>query len=782
MIAAPIAITVGAGLSVPQGTLFTLESLTTDAMVLTLNGRPPGIETWLSLHTWKNGYRKAENWISSIGVAQDMDHHACLVHAVKQKTCADCIAPPPEDLVARLLEAAPTLPGSMFYLTPNGFRPIFLFDRPCTDRAQMILASQGAADQLERAIAAGDRLDAYKLDKPLVGDLGRLFFAPNAFAKGRQRNAVVVQLREELYSAADLALYAPIPEPKPEPAPKRNGTTNGNGRVAGSSVEDAVARWNSDNRTDWGRPGKGDCPVCNRRDCFGSLPQNPERWCCWSTNHSGAGVQNEKNWTGDALDIEASRRGRDRLDCLREDGYLAPAWKKREPRPLPEAPPDLETVPLEAYEGDAGANPAAEPDGPAPIPIGIKRRAYHNNSYLTAVDIITQASQFPKSSRGELGYKSLAFNEMSGIQELGGVAITDEDITAIRSEIERVYQGGQTKQGAAVGLKLSKSDISDAVNQVARENSYHPVRRYLESLIWDGVERIASVPDDILGALRSELNQALTKRFFVGAVRRVFEPGCKLDTMLILFGPQGCGKSTFFQELGGDWFIDSPVDIRNKDAYQVLRTAWIAEWGELEAISRARDIETVKQFLSSRKDNYRPSYGRHSIEVKRSGVIVGSTNNPEFLVDETGNRRFWIISVGVIELGVVARQRDQLWAEAVHMYRAGEQSYLTPGEDLALRSVHQDHLVSDVWDSDVAEWLANPKLPEDPAVPAGPQNPLARFTGAPRTGDILCGLGMPRKDRSHSDAIRVAKIMGRLGWTRKSARKDDKIVKCWFKK
>src|SRR5262249_49015569 len=155
------------------------------------------------------------------------------------------------------------------------------------------------------------------------------------------------------------------------------------------------------------------------------------------------------------------------------------------------------------------------------------------------------------------------------------------------------------------------------------------------------------------------------------------------------------------------WFVDTVIDISSDPtrAYMTMRKSWILEWAELESLFRARDASSVKAFLSSPSDTYIPKYGRYSVEVKRGGVIVGTINPDEFLTGETGHGRFWPLRCGDINVAHVAEQRDQLWAEAVALYRAGEPWWLTPGEEELLQPAHEEHVVRDVWEGPVIEWI-----------------------------------------------------------------------------
>jgi len=380
-------------------------------------------------------------------------------------------------------------------------------------------------------------------------------------------------------------------------------------------------------------------------------------------------------------------------------------------------------------------------------------RPLRNRSYLAAVTIIE------KNVANVLGGKRLAFNEMQGCETLGGARLTDIDVSRIRAEIERSIAGGQDKNGNETGLALSYDDVHAAVRQVAAANNYSPVRDYLAGLEWDGSTRIERVVPEVLGAEPSKLNIALLRRWMICAVARALQPGCKVDTVLILVGKQGVGKSTVFRVLAGDdYFSDSAIDIGSKDAYLALRRSWILEWSELESLKRARDPNAVKAFISSQSDQYRPSYGRFEIQVPRSGVIVGSTNTAEFLADETGARRFWPLTVGDIDIGKLRAWRDQLWAEAVVAYNAGEQWWLSHDEEEAIAEIHEAHAVSDAWEAPVLGWAQS------------------RLTEGFTTADVLKGtLEKPTGNWQRADEMRVAKVLRRAGYARKKQHRGDRL-------
>jgi putative DNA primase/helicase len=231
------------------------------------------------------------------------------------------------------------------------------------------------------------------------------------------------------------------------------------------------------------------------------------------------------------------------------------------------------------------------------------------------------------------------------------------------------------------------------------------VRDWLRTLKWDNEPRIKEVLIEVLGAKgNGDYLGGVLRRFMISAVARVMQPGCKADCMLILVGPQGISKSTFTRVLGEPWTIESNSAFGSKDAIQELEGAWLIELGELSSLSRAR-IEVMNHFVTRVIDHYRPSYGRSVINQPRSSVFIGTTNEPKFLRDYTGNRRSWPITCGDINLKLLRDNREQLWAEAVAAYDAGEQWYLTKAEEKLAQEVQEDHRVISEAEEDVRDWL-----------------------------------------------------------------------------
>lgn len=227
--------------------------------------------------------------------------------------------------------------------------------------------------------------------------------------------------------------------------------------------------------------------------------------------------------------------------------------------------------------------------------------------------------------------------------------------------------------------------LNAAVKNVAENHAYHEVRQYLQGLTWDGVPRLDRLFIDYLGAPDTEYVRRITHKMMLAAVFRVFEPGCKWDTMVVLFGEQGEGKSRTLRLLGKNWFNESLTSFEGKDAMELLRGSWIVEIGELAAISKS-ETEVVKQFTSKQYDTYREAYGHHVKEFARQCIFVGTTNKKHFLTDATGNRRFFPIDVAKCNATKspydpnVSQEIDQMWAEAYQYYCDGED--ITLGEEL----------------------------------------------------------------------------------------------------
>lgn len=255
------------------------------------------------------------------------------------------------------------------------------------------------------------------------------------------------------------------------------------------------------------------------------------------------------------------------------------------------------------------------------------------------------------------------------------------------------------------GIAVSDIIAGKAAATVAREHTYHPVRAYLDGLKWDGVSRIDDWLVLYLGCEQNEYIRAIGARWLISAVARIRQPGCKADCALVLESPQGAGKSTAFEILGGEFYSDDIADLSAKDAAMGTAGVWIMELAELAAMGRS-EVEKVKAFLSRRIDRYRPPYARHYIWTPRQCVFGGSINLAKYLKDETGGRRFWPAKCGHMNLDALRRDRNLLWAEASARYEKSESWWLDTPELVADAAVEQEErLQSDPWEPLIAAWL-----------------------------------------------------------------------------
>jgi predicted P-loop ATPase len=326
-------------------------------------------------------------------------------------------------------------------------------------------------------------------------------------------------------------------------------------------------------------------------------------------------------------------------------------------------------------------------------------------------------------------------------------------------------------------INVAPPTVSRAAGAVARQVLVHPVRDYLDGLRWDGVERLEQWTIVYLGAEDTRLNRAIGSRWMISGVARIMEPGCKVDHMLILEGPQGAKKSSAIKTLAGaEWFTDELAEIGSKDAAQQMRGIWIVEFAELDAISRA-EVSRIKAFLTRTTDRYRPPYERYVVTVPRQCVFAGSVNPETYLRDETGNRRFWPVRCGSIDLDALALDRDHLWAEAVTRYREGAIWWLDEPELVASAKAEQDQRYhADAWDARIDRWLVYERRRVNRGYLGYEdwQDEEVERT-APLTdvsiGEVLEGaLGIEPARWTRADQMRVAACLKSRNWARYQAR------------
>lgn len=279
----------------------------------------------------------------------------------------------------------------------------------------------------------------------------------------------------------------------------------------------------------------------------------------------------------------------------------------------------------------------------------------------------------------EMEHNIVTLSSLPWRQVQGPSQWTDADDAALRYYLERVY-----------GLS-GKDRIFDAVNVVAQEGAFHPVREYLDSCAWDGVPRVEPLLVDYLGAEDTPYTRAVTRKALAAAVARIYRPGCKFDYMLTLRGRQGLGKSALIARLGGKWFSDTFTTMQGKDAYEQVMGVWIMEVGELAGMRKA-EAETIKLYISKQVDRFRPAYGRRLQEFPRQCIFVATTNETQFLRDATGNRRFWVVDTPnaptkSIWQDLTPETVSLIWGEAVELFKAGEELFLPRELEAAAREI-----------------------------------------------------------------------------------------------
>lgn len=298
----------------------------------------------------------------------------------------------------------------------------------------------------------------------------------------------------------------------------------------------------------------------------------------------------------------------------------------------------------------------------------------------------------------------------------------------------------------------SDSMISSGVRAAAVANVYHPVREWLDSLEWDGVPRLNEWLSEYAGVDYTEYAAAVGRKFLIGMVARIYRPGCKMDTALILEGIQGEGKSTIARALAGEWFSDTTFVMGDKDSFMALRGKWAYELAELDSFNRSESTR-AKAFISSSTDSYRAPYDRISKDWPRQCVFIGTTNQYEYFKDASGNRRYWpVLCSNTLNAAGLAAMREQLFAEAVKLFRDGERWYPDRDEQTRLFSPEQEaREIHDPWEIAIAEWIK------------GCPNEVTSL-------DVMCGalkMEVSKIDGAKQTAMRVGVCMRKLGWGKK---------------
>lgn len=283
--------------------------------------------------------------------------------------------------------------------------------------------------------------------------------------------------------------------------------------------------------------------------------------------------------------------------------------------------------------------------------------------------------------------------------------LRDVDYSGVRNYIECIY-----------GI-VSSQKVDDALALEIEKKKFHPIIKYIKSLQWDGIPRVNTLLIDYFGAEDNAYTRAAIRKMLCAAVTRVFHPGTKFDTALILVGPQATYKSTFVKKLGKSWFSDTFTTVQGKESFEQIQGAWLVEIAELSGLKKA-EVETIKHYISKCEDSFRPAYGRTIETYKRQCVFFGTTNSKDFLRDPTGNRRFLPIDVRPeyatknVAKELTDEEIDQIWAEAYEMYKQGEPLYMTGEEDMIAKIEQHKHSEQDERKGIIEEYL-NAKYPDN---------------------------------------------------------------------
>jgi hypothetical protein len=320
-----------------------------------------------------------------------------------------------------------------------------------------------------------------------------------------------------------------------------------------------------------------------------------------------------------------------------------------------------------------------------------------------------------------------------------------------------------------LGMAFSKTVMEDAALQVAMTYKYHPVREWLSGLKWDGESRLDRLLIDYAGSPDTPYVREVSKNTIIAAVARVYQPGCQHDSMLVLEGNQGSGKTSFVRILGGKYYADIKIDLNNlKDTIQCMQGRWFLEASELEFMKR-NEAQAIKRFLTLTHDITRFAWARYDQEYPRQSIFIGTVNpgaDSAYLSDTEGNRRYWPVVTTTIKLRDLERDREQIFAEAYFRYKQGEKWSIADPKLIKIANEEAAMRVGrDSWQEIIAVWLTQDTLPE-------------------LTGQNIANACMSLKGKEYDKLAgnRISKCMRNLGYERKRKRINSRdYVYVWYK-
>lgn len=419
---------------------------------------------------------------------------------------------------------------------------------------------------------------------------------------------------------------------------------------------------------------------------------------------------------------------------------------------IPPCPPE------EDFDDEVTAAMMAQIDRPVPVVTRHQGTGAPKNTFQNCLTLVKHVEGILGLRFDEFTQRHVLTAEQLPWKHDIGREVTDDVIRVIRHFLIEQFK-----------LETSKENVSEAVFTISRENPFHPIRDYLDGLKWDGVPRLDRLMPTYFGTEDNLYTRAVGAKLMIAGARRVRQPGCKFDTIVVLEGAQGTMKSSAVRALcpRPEWFTDAELKrVDSKDAVMLIEGAWIIEMGEMSVMS-ASEVETLKAFASRPVDRVRRPYDRLPVNILRQSVFIGTTNQKGYLRDQTGNRRFWPIATKEIDLDGIIKDRDQLWAEAAERERAGEAIVLS--RDLwALAAEQQEHrVVEDPWQAILQEYV-------DGHGGGSTIAPLDRVRSAELLQRAL-GLEAGRQGQAHAKRLREV-MEQRLGWKYdRSIRIDGKV-------
>jgi putative DNA primase/helicase len=425
--------------------------------------------------------------------------------------------------------------------------------------------------------------------------------------------------------------------------------------------------------------------------------------------------------------------------------------------------PDLDSYLRSGYDSWAKDEPAyrigSNPEAGLPPP---DKRGKRNGKSISLAHV--RSEEWVKLCQGsDHGYRPNEYNaavmlehapEFAGAVFWNSRRLCPELARATPAGLAGPWSDAKTAQtviwAQGAGLQLRPKTFETALLSVAQRNPIDPLGDYLEELKWDGQERIGTWLSVYCGAEQTETHSLFGSKFLIGAVARALTPGCRMDYMLVLEGPQGIKKSTAVKILGGEWTAENLPDMHSKDAQMAAGGFWFLEISELGALNRSA-VEQAKAFLTRTADSYRPPFGRHFITAPRWCVCIGNVNPDSngYLRDTTGNRRYWPVRVGQIDSDALTRDRDQLFAEAVYCFNRGDPWWIENSDQTSLATeAQEERLEMDDWQCLIADWLNS-------RVQVGQVTTLAIAIGA---------LEMHKQDVSRAVQTRIGNCLSKLGY------------------